>query len=73
MNTGGNALPVSKAGMGVELTDVSVTIGEDKLLNGVSLRAEPGTITGLIGRNGSGKTMLLRAICGLFRWHRARW
>lgn len=65
MNTGGNALPVSKAGVGLELTDVSVTIGADKLLSGISLRAEPGTITGLIGRNGSGKTMLLRAICGL--------
>ena len=50
---------------GLELTDVSVTIGADKLLSGISLRAEPGTITGLIGRNGSGKTMLLRAICGL--------
>ena len=65
MNTGGNALLVSKAGVGLELTDVSVTIGADKLLSGISLRAEPGTITGLIGRNGSGKTMLLRAICGL--------
>ena len=65
MNTGGNALPVSKAGVGLELTDVSVTIGADKLLSGISLRAEPGTITRLIGRNGSGKTMLLRAICGL--------
>ena len=65
MNTGGNALPVSKASVGLELTDVSVTIGADKLLSGISLRAEPGTITGLIGRNGSGKTMLLRAICGL--------
>ena len=47
--------------MGVTCTDVCVTIGADKLLNNVKLRAEPGTITGLIGRNGSGKTMLLRA------------
>lgn len=51
--------------MGVTCADVCVTIGADKLLNNVKLRAEPGTITGLIGRNGSGKTMLLRAICGL--------
>ena len=51
--------------MGVTCADVCVTIGADKLLNNVELRAEPGTITGLIGRNGSGKTMLLRAICGL--------
>ena len=51
--------------MGVTCTDVCVTIGADKLLHDVNLRAAPGTITGLIGRNGSGKTMLLRAICGL--------
>jgi ABC-2 type transport system ATP-binding protein len=50
---------------GVICTDVNVTIGADKILNNVNLHAEPGTITGLIGSNGSGKTMLLRAICGL--------
>ncbi len=65
MNTGKGALPVDRAGLGVELTDVCVTIGADRVLSGINLRAEPGTITGLIGRNGSGKTMLLRAICGL--------
>ena len=31
--------------MGVTCTDVCVTIGADKLLNNVKLRAEPGTIT----------------------------
>lgn len=51
--------------MGVICQNVCVTLGGDKLLKEINLRAEPGTITGLIGRNGSGKTMLMRAICGL--------
>ncbi len=35
------------------------------ILNNVSLEIESGTVTGLIGRNGSGKTMLMKCICGL--------
>lgn len=31
----------------------------------IDFSCEEGTITGLIGRNGAGKTMLLRSICGL--------
>lgn len=34
-------------------------------LNDVSVSFETGKIYGLIGRNGSGKTMLMRIICGL--------
>lgn len=35
------------------------------VLDGVSMRAEPGSVTALVGPNGSGKTMLLRCIAGL--------
>ena len=44
-----------------------------KCINGVwifqniTVSFSPGTIYGLIGRNGSGKTMLLKSICGLCR------
>lgn len=34
-------------------------------LHDVSLRAEPGTIHGLVGPNGAGKTTLIRIVCGL--------
>ena len=34
------------------------------ILNDVSVAFERGKIHGLIGRNGSGKTMLMKCICG---------
>jgi ABC-2 type transport system ATP-binding protein len=34
-------------------------------LEDVSLTAEPGTVTGLLGRNGAGKTTLMRIVTGL--------
>lgn len=37
---------------------------EVKALDGVSVEFERGRIHGLIGRNGSGKTVLLKCICG---------
>ena len=39
--------------------------GKQTVLNGISLRVPQGTICGLIGPNGSGKTVLLRCICGI--------
>lgn len=34
------------------------------MLNDVNISFEKGKIHGLIGRNGSGKTMLMKCICG---------
>jgi ABC-type branched-subunit amino acid transport system ATPase component len=42
------------------------------ILNGVQLRVEPGTITGVIGPNGAGKSTLLRTIFGFLHPHRGR-
>jgi len=49
----------------IELTDVSVRLGETRALRGVSFSVAPGEWVALIGPNGAGKTTALRAVCGL--------
>ena len=51
----------------VVLMNVSKTIGHDDVLKNISATFESGNIYGIFGRNGSGKTMLFRAICGLIK------
>jgi ABC-2 type transport system ATP-binding protein len=45
--------------------NVSKTIGKKDILKDVSIELESGTVYGIVGRNGSGKTMLFRALSGL--------
>ncbi len=45
--------------------NVNLYYGAAQALRGVSLSASIGRVTCLLGRNGVGKTSLLRAICGL--------
>ena len=47
------------------IENLSKTIKNNKILDNVNLTFESGHVYGLVGRNDSGKTMLLRAICGL--------
>ncbi len=42
------------------------------ILADVSLRVEPGTVTGVIGPNGAGKSTLLKTIFGFLHPHRGR-
>ncbi len=51
--------------MFIELTNVSKTIKGTVVLDNINLRMESGKVYGLKGKNGSGKTMLMRAVCGL--------
>lgn len=51
--------------MELHLDRISVVLGERRVLHDVSLRFEPGMVTGLLGPNGAGKSTLLRAIVGL--------
>ena len=53
--------------MNIRVDDVTKIIRKVKVLDHVSLEFRSGEITGLKGINGSGKTMLLRIICGLIR------
>lgn len=51
--------------MQIRLEDASRTMGNEKVIDNVNITFESGHIYGLQGKNGSGKTMLMRAICGL--------
>ena len=42
------------------------------ILDGVSLRVEPGTVTGIIGPNGAGKSTLLKTVFGFLHPRRGR-
>ncbi|MDX5360611.1 MAG: urea ABC transporter ATP-binding subunit UrtE [Alphaproteobacteria bacterium] len=48
----------------LSVEDVDLHYGAAQALKGVSLTAEPGQVTCLMGRNGVGKTSLLKAIVG---------
>ena len=48
----------------VEMKHVTKRYGKIEVLKDVSLTCKTGKIYGLIGRNGSGKTVLLKSICG---------
>lgn len=51
----------------IRLKDVYKTMKGTQVLKGVNLTVEQGDIVGIRGINGSGKTMILRAIAGLIR------
>lgn len=53
--------------MKIVVENVTKVIRGVKVLDNISLEFHSGEITGLKGINGSGKTMLLRTICGLIR------
>ena len=48
----------------LELTDVTLRVAGRPLLEGASLRVPVGTRVGLVGRNGTGKSTLLKLIAG---------
>lgn len=51
--------------MYIKITDVNKTIKKAAILRDINLEFTGGKVYGLRGKNGSGKTMLMRAICGL--------
>ncbi|SEW43023.1 ABC transporter ATP-binding protein [[Clostridium] fimetarium] len=53
--------------MYIEIINLTKKIRGNYILQNINLRFESGKIYGLKGKNGSGKTMLMRAICGLIK------
>ena len=50
----------------LKVDNINLYYGAAQALRGVSLAAEPGKVTCVLGRNGVGKTSLLRAMVGQY-------
>lgn len=49
----------------IECRNICMSFGDQVVLDHINMRFESGHIYGITGRNGSGKTVLLKLICGL--------
>jgi branched-chain amino acid transport system ATP-binding protein len=54
----------------LDVVDIDTAYGQSQVLSGVSLRIQAGSAHALLGRNGMGKTTLVRSILGLTSPHR---
>lgn len=51
----------------IRVQDICLKIKKDTILENVNVCLERGKIHGLVGRNGSGKTMLMKCVCGFVK------
>ncbi len=59
--------PLDPARPVIELVDVSIAFGDKPVLRGLDLAIIPGHTTVVVGRSGSGKSVLLKLMMGLLR------
>jgi len=59
--------PLDPARPVIELADVSVSFGDNHVLRGLNLKILPGQTTVVVGRSGSGKSVLLKLMMGLMK------
>src|SRR5687768_4047767 len=63
----GQILPLTPAPGALTIEGLTAGYGQSVVLHDVSLQVEPGQVACLMGRNGVGKTTLLKTIMGLIR------
>lgn len=51
----------------IDVEDVAKNIKGKNLIENITFKQKKGSIIGIIGRNGSGKTVLLKCICGFMK------
>ncbi|MCR5817419.1 MAG: ABC transporter ATP-binding protein [Ruminococcus sp.] len=51
----------------IEIKDLNLTLGNNKVLDNISLNVEKGSVFGFLGSNGAGKSTLMRCICGVYK------
>ena len=51
----------------IRVNDIVLRVKKDILRDHVSYQCQQGKIHGIVGRNGSGKTLLMKCICGFIR------
>jgi phospholipid/cholesterol/gamma-HCH transport system ATP-binding protein len=49
----------------IDFRDVAVDFGQGEVVSGVTLTVQKGSFWGLVGPGGGGKSVLLKAVCGL--------
>lgn len=58
---------MDKENTGILVEHVSKSFGKERILTDVNLVVPKGCIYGVVGNNGSGKTVLMKCICGFLR------
>lgn len=57
---------------GIEVNHVYKSFGKEQVLIDVNFSIPPGSIYGVVGNNGSGKTVLMKCICGFMKCDRGK-
>ena len=51
----------------IEIKDLSLTLGTNKVLDSIDLKIKKGSVFGFLGSNGAGKSTLMRCMCGVYK------
>lgn len=51
----------------IEIDNLKMTFGKDEVLKGITHSFEKGKVHGIVGNNGSGKTVMMKCICGFLK------